>query len=151
MPRFNLWVDIDIQSFETGVFPNDWKNAGVSPLYKNSGERNDPSNYRPFSVIPVVAKIFERIIYDQLYVYLTKYNLLSKYQSGFRSLHSTVTTLLGATDSWALNIDRGFINAIVFLDLNKTFDTVDHEILLFWTSFVRNSWTSSAFVSFLFS
>ena len=56
------------QSFKTGVFPNDWKNARVSPLYKNSGKRNDPSNYRPISVIPVVAKVFERIIYDQLYV-----------------------------------------------------------------------------------
>ena len=103
------------QSFKTGVFPNDWKNARVSPLYKNSGKRNDPSNYRPISVIPVVAKVFERIIYDQLYVYLTKYNLLSKYQSGFRSLHSTVTTLLEATDSWALSIDSGLINAVVFL------------------------------------
>ena len=118
------------QSFKTGVFPNDWKNARVSPLYKNSGKRNDPSNYRPISVIPVVAKVFERIIYDQLYVHLTKYNLLSKYQSGFRSLHSTVTALLEATDSWALNIDRGLINAVVFLDLKKAFDTVDHEILL---------------------
>ena len=61
------------QSFKTGVFPNDWKNARVSPLYKNSGKRYDPSNYRPISVIPVVAKVFEQIIYDQLYVYLTKY------------------------------------------------------------------------------
>ena len=118
------------QSLKTGVFPNDWKNARVSPLYENSGKRNDPSNYRPISVIPVVAKVFERIIYDQLYVHLTKYNLLSKYQSGFRSLHSTVTALLEATDSWALNIDRGWINAVVFLDLKKAFDTVDHEILL---------------------
>ena len=106
------------------------KNARVSPLYKNSGKRNDPSNYRPISVIPVVAKVFEWIIYDQLYVHLTKYNLLSKHQSGFRSLHSTVTALLEATDSWALNIDRGLINAVVFLDLKKAFDTVDHEILL---------------------
>ena len=79
----------------------------------------------------MVAKVLERIICDNLYVHLTKYNLLSKHQSGFHSLHSTVTALLKATDSWALNIDRGFINAIVFLDLNKTFDTVDHEILLF--------------------
>ena len=84
----------------------------------------------PISVIPVVPKVFEWIIYDQLYVHLTKYNLLSKYQSGLRSLHSTVTALLEATDSWALNIDRGLINAIVFLDLKKAFYTVNHEILL---------------------
>jgi len=117
-------------SFKTGVFPNDWKNDRVSPLYKNSGKRNDPSNYRPISVILVVAKVFERIIYDQLYANLTKDNLLSKHQSGFRSLHSTVTALLEATDSWALNIHRGLINAVVFVDLKKAFDTVDHEILL---------------------
>ena len=85
----------------------------VSPLYKNSGKRNDSSNYRLVSVIPVVAKVFEWIIYSQLCVHLTKYNLLSKLQSGFRSLHSTVTALLEATDSWAL-VDSGLINAVVF-------------------------------------
>ena len=118
------------QSFNTGVFPNDWKNArfSSSPLYKNSGKRNDLSNYRPISVIPVVARVFERIIYDQLYVHLTKYSFLSKHQRCFRSLHSTVTALLEASDSWALNIDRGLINAVVFVDLKKAFDTVDHEI-----------------------
>ena len=58
------------------------------------------------------------------------YNLLSKHQSGLHSLHSTVTALLEATDSWALNIDHGLINAVVFLDLKKAFDTVDHEFLL---------------------
>ena len=67
----------------------------------------------------MVAKVFERIIYDQIYKYLTKNSLLTRHQSGFRSLHSTVTALLEATDSWALNIDRGFVNAVVFLDLTK--------------------------------
>ena len=84
----------------------------------------------------MVAKAFERIIYDQLYVHLTKYNLLSKYQCGFRSLHSTVTALLEATDSWALNIDRGLINAVVFLDLKKAFDT-QSIMRFFYLSFVR--------------
>ena len=118
------------QSLLTGIFPDEWKSARVTPLYKNSGKRNNPTNYRPISVIPVVAKVFERVVYDQLYYYLTKNCILSRYQSGFRSLHSTVTALLEATDSWAMNIDRGFVNAVVYLDLKKAFDTVDHNILL---------------------
>ena len=77
-----------------------------------------------------MAKVFERIIYDQLYHYLNENDLLSRHQSGFRSLHSTVTALIEATDNWSLNIDRGFINAVVFLDLKKAFDTVDHTILI---------------------
>ena len=115
-------------SLITGIFPNEWKSARVTPLYKNSGKRTEPTNYRPISVIPVVAKVFERIIYDQIYKYLTRNSLLTRHQSGFRSLHSTVTALLEATDSWALNIDRAFVNAVVFLDLKKAFDTVDHKI-----------------------
>jgi len=118
------------QSLLTGIFPDDWKSARVTPLYKNSGKRNDPTNYRPISVIPVVAKVFERVVYDQVYHYPTENRILSRYQSGFRSLHSTVTALLEATDSWAMNIDRCLVNAAVFLDLKKAFDTVDHNILL---------------------
>ena len=69
------------------------------PLYKNSGKRNDPTNYRPISVIPVMAKIFERVVHDQLYLHLSENCILSRHQSGFRSLHSAVTALLQATDS----------------------------------------------------
>ena len=56
--------------------------------------------------------------------------VITNQQSGFRSLHSTVTALLEATDSWALDIDRGNVNAVVFLDLKRAFDTVDHDVLL---------------------
>ena len=70
-------------------------------------------------MISVVAKVFERIIYDQVYVYLEEHNIICKHQSGFRAAHSAVTALLEATDTWAYNIDRGKINAVVFLDLKR--------------------------------
>ena len=79
--------------------------AKVVPLYKN-GQRNIPGNYRPISVLPAISKIMERIMYDQLYNYLTKYELLSNSQFGFREFHSTATALLDCTNDWYMNIDR---------------------------------------------
>ena len=121
--------DIFNQSISQGKFPDDWKYARVTPLFKQ-GNRDDVNNYRPISVIPIVAKVFERIVYDQLYAYLEEHDILYQNQSGFRATHSTVTALLEATDSWAYNIDNGKINGVIFLDLKKAFDTVDHQILL---------------------
>ena len=86
--------------------------------------------YRPISVISAIAKVFERVVDNQLSSYLTENNILSKCQSGFRSFHSTVTTLLTTTDNWAFNKDHGYVNAVVSLDLKKAFDTVNHSILL---------------------
>ena len=123
--------DLFNKSLVSGIFPDDWKCARVTPLFKQ-GEPSDLNIYRPISVISVIAKVFERIInfYDQLYNFLTNEDIISNHQSGFRSLRSTVTALLEATDDWAFNIDRGNVNAVVFLDLKKAFDNVDHDILL---------------------
>ena len=86
---------------------------------------------RPISVLSVIAKLFEKTIFNQVYTYLTDNKLLSKYQSGFRPLHSTLTALIDITDNWYhLNIDDGLTNAILFIDLKKAFDSIDHEILL---------------------
>ena len=71
------------------------------------GEPSDLNNYRPISVISVIAKVFERIVYDQLYNFLTNEDIIFNHQSGVRSLPSTVTSLPEATDNWAFNIDRG--------------------------------------------
>ena len=87
-------------------------------------------NYRPISVISVVARVFERRTINYTITFLNMIFSLSKNQSGFHALHSKVTAPLEAADSWAYNSDRGNVNAVIFLDLRKTFDTADHAILL---------------------
>ena len=91
------------KSLMSGIFPDDWKCARVTTLLHVS-RASYLNNYRPISVISVVAKAFERIVYDQLYNFLNSEKSISKQQSGFRSLHSTVTAHLEATDSWAFDV-----------------------------------------------
>ena len=112
-----------------GIIAKDWKSARVTPIFK-ADSKVDPANYRPISVLSVIAKLFEKAICNQVYSYLNDNKLLSKYQSGFRPMHSTLTALIDITDNWYLNIDDGLTNTILFIDLKKAFDTINHEILL---------------------
>ena len=77
-----------------------------------------------------VAKIFKKNFYDHLFSYLNENNLLSSCQSGFRSLHSTLTALIETTKNWSVNIDDGLLHGVLFIDLQKAFDTIDHSILV---------------------
>ena len=72
----------------------------------------------------------EKIVYNQLISYIKENNVLTNSQFGFRKSHSTTTSLLKSTNKWLLNIDEGLINGVLFLDLRKAFDTVDHKILI---------------------
>ncbi|CAB3997753.1 Hypothetical predicted protein [Paramuricea clavata] len=113
----------------TGIFPDDLKLAKIIPIHKE-GDKAECGNYRPISVIPTVAKILEKIIYNQLSSYINDKDIICKQQFGFRPNHSTETALLKCTDQWLLNMDKGMANGVLFLDLKKAFDTVDHSILL---------------------
>ena len=68
----------------------------------------------------------EKLVHCQIYSYLQHSNILIAAQHGFRPLHSTVSALLKITDQWYKNIDEDLLNGVVFLDLKKVFDTVDH-------------------------
>ena len=72
----------------------------------------------------------ERLLHDQLYDYLTKFDLFSDAHFGFRKFHSTAGALLNCTNEWYINPDRKMFNLVVLIDLKKAFDTVDHQILL---------------------
>ena len=64
-----------------GIIPKDWKSARITPIFK-SDSKVDPANYRPISVLSVIAKLFEKAIFNQVYSYFNDNKLLSKYQSG---------------------------------------------------------------------
>ena len=81
------------------------------------------------SILPVVSKIMERIVYDQLYNYVNNQDLIYEYQSGFRASFSTDTALTYLGDKLRFNMDDGLYTGTVLIDLQKSFDTVDHAIL----------------------
>ena len=115
-------------SIVTSMFPDSWKIARVTPIYKN-GDKADKSNYRPISVLPVISRLFEKLVTNQVYQHMEDNGLFSSGQSAYLRLHSTVTHLLKNTDDWYNGLDLGKLVGLVFIDLKKAFDTVDHEIL----------------------
>ena len=115
-------------SIDTGIVPDELKYAKVKPLYKKNS-RLDAGNYRPVSILCIVSKILERAVYVQVEDYLLKNNLLYSNQSGFRKAYSTDTCLIDLTDSIRAHIANGNYVGMVLLDLQKAFDTVDHDIL----------------------
>ena len=105
-------------SLTTKCYPDSLKFAKVAPVYKG-GDKDNLDNYRPISVLPTVARVFEKLIYEQMIKYFESNDLLSKKQRGFRSLHSTVLSLMSKTNDWFVNISKGHLNAVVFLDVEK--------------------------------
>ena len=113
---------------ETSQFPDLWKVARIIPIFKE-GDKTEKSNYRPISVLPVISKLFEKLVFNQLYRYMKENSLFTSDQSGFLRLHSTLTCLIKMSDDWYNGLDLGKLVGLVFIELKKEFDTVDHDIL----------------------
>ena len=116
-------------SLATGIYIDDWKRARVTPIFQ-SGDRRQCANCRPISILPAVNKVLEKEVFRRVYGYLTENCMLSKFQSGFRPKHSTVTALIQMCDEWLENMDNGKLNGVIFLDIKKAFDSINHGILL---------------------
>ena len=116
-------------SFSTGLFPKILKSAKIIPILKKTGQQ-DCSNYRAISLLSNISKVIEKLVHRQLYGFLQFNNFLFTNQFGFRNLHSKNCALIAIAEKIRKAIDNGEISCGEFLDLQKAFDTADHEILL---------------------
>ena len=115
--------------FTTGTYPDQLKVARVVPIFKK-GSPTDPGNYRPISVLPLLNKVFEKVIHTRLRSFLDSKNILNNKQFGFRKGHSTSDALMELSDDLQTLSDKGLFSCSIYVDLKKAFDTVNHDILL---------------------
>ena len=129
---FNLCI-------EKNIFPSEFKMAKVIALPKIKDKLN-PTDFRPISLLSVLSNLLERHIHVHLLDYLENSELLHPFQSGSRCKHSCNTALARLTHSWLTAMNKSEVTGVVFLDLKKAFDLVDHNILLTkLASYLQNS------------
>ena len=110
-------------------FPSVLKTSKVVPVFKKDSKL-DYRNYRPISLLSKIEKILEKLMYKRLYTVLDNNNFIYNLQFGFRQQYSTFNSLINITENIRKALDDGNIGCGVFVDLQKAFDTVDHQILL---------------------
>lgn len=116
-------------SVQTGIFPTSWKCSNII-LIRKDGDKTDPNNYRPISLLPLPGKMLEKIIHARLYKYLMDNSILTSKQGGFRPEHSTTLTASAFVTHILEQFNEGNFTAAMFVDLRKALDTIDHHILL---------------------
>ena len=116
-------------SFATGVFPSITKIAKIVPLYKKDNKL-ECNNYRPISLLSNIGKLLEKLLHKRLYFFLNQSKCLFDSQFGFRSHHSTNHALITIAKHIRSALDKNNFTCRVFLNFQKTFDTMNHGTLL---------------------
>ena len=117
-------------SMETGICPSNSKLARVIPVYKGKGNKHLYDNYRPISLLSTFSKIVEKLIYDKVFNFLVRYEILFDSQFGFRRGHNTTHATLDFVNTIEEALANGEMAIGIFCDLSKAFDTINHQILL---------------------
>ena len=118
------------KSYHIGEVPEEMKKATIVPI-KKSGDNTDACNYRPISLTPIIAKMFESIVNDNLSSHIHENNILSSVQHGFTKGHSTNTNLIQFWDHISKLADEKTPISIIYTDLRKAFDSVPHDLLIY--------------------
>ena len=116
-------------SFTEGIFPSKLKIAKVISIFRK-GDPEVLSNYRQISLLPIFSKIFETLMYERIYSFLKELKLIYPLQFGFREHHCIDHVLINITESIRSTLDGRRYSCGIVIDLQKAFDTVNHEILL---------------------
>ena len=122
--------DLFKYSLSHGIFPDVWKQANVSPLYK----KDDPSfvcNYRPISLLSSIGKVMEKIIHKHMFNYFNDHSIITCLQSGFVPGDSTVNQLVDIYNTFCKALDNGLEVRAFFCDISKAFDRVWHKGLIY--------------------
>ena len=115
---------------KTSTFPQCWKSSNIVCLWKNKGSRSDPSNYRPISLLPIIGRVFEKILSNQLNNFCDNHKVIPDQQFGFRRNSSCESALIKITNDWMAHVDEGKMVGAILIDLSKAFDNVSHHKLL---------------------
>ena len=110
-------------------FPDELKIAKIVPIHKGDA-KNVSTNYRPISLLPILGKVFEKVIAARFLKFLDKHNILTQNQFGFRKKRSTDLAIAEVYNDLLQNLEDNKYTCAIFLDLAKAFDSVDHNILL---------------------
>ena len=126
VPYLHIFIEF---SFTNGLFPTNCVVAKVVPIFKK-GDRKNPTDYRPISILSCFSKILEKLTYTRLINFLYKHEIIEKTQYGFRRNSSTNHALIDVVTTSMDNISNRLFTGLIFVDLIKAFDTVCHKILL---------------------
>lgn len=127
----SLLVKVFNFCISNSYFPKCFKKAKVIPIPKNGKNPKIPSSYRPISLLSSLDKIFERIVFARLKMFVDNNNLLHKCQYGFREQHSTLHQLKRVVNIIKMNKRKRHSTGILFLDIEKAFDSIWHKGLVY--------------------
>ena len=119
------------ESWKTGKLITDWKTAEVTMINKTIDELSNPNNYRPISLTKCIGKLMEKMIKNKLVFFLNKHKILSDFQSGFREKRNTTDNLFYLSQKALDTFDEGKITCGVVFDIQKAFDKVWHNGLIY--------------------
>ena len=124
---FEILTQFTNKSFTSGEFPDFLKQANVSLIFKKD-DPLDKENYRPVSILLLLSKVFEKLLYNRLSDYVE--NIFNVIFRGFRKVHSTQHTLFKLLQSWQKELDEKAMVATNLMDLSKAYECIPHDLLI---------------------